>query len=352
MRPLRCPAVLALLLALCTGASARAAPALTRTQRTLVSEPGIQLSLHEVRAAGPGARGVPLLLLHGARVPGAASFDLPVEGGSLAAELARAGHAVYLLDVRGYGGSTRPALQSRAPQVHSFEAVRDVYAAVQWVKRRARVAQVGLLGWATGGHWAGMYASLYPEDVSHLVMLNALYGAKRGHAMLGPGGSFADKRDPERFDAEGFGAYQLADAKGLLAPWDRSIPLPDKARWRDPAVAEAYVREALASDPTSAQRSPPSLRAPTGALEDSFYLASGRQLWDAAPIRARVLLLRSELDFWSRPEDLTLLRAHLVNAREVRAVTLPQATHMVHLDRPEHGRARLLTELGDFLAAR
>ena len=136
----------------------------------------------------------------------------------------------------------------------------------------------------------------------------------------------------------------------LLASWDRSIPLEDKAQWRDPAVADAYVAAALASDPTSSTRTPPSFRAPLGALEDSFYLASGRQLWDASLILAPTLILRSGRDFWSRPEDAERLAAHLVHAPAARVVALPEATHFVHLDRPERGRERFLAEVLAFLA--
>ena len=45
----------------------------------------------------------PILLVHGARVPGIASFDLPVAGGSLAADLADKGFCAYVIDIRGYG---------------------------------------------------------------------------------------------------------------------------------------------------------------------------------------------------------------------------------------------------------
>jgi len=34
----------------------------------------------------------------------------------------------------------------------------------------------------------------------------------------------------------------------------RAFPVPDKAEWRDPRVAQSYVDEALASDPTSGDR--------------------------------------------------------------------------------------------------
>ena len=136
----------------------------------------------------------------------------------------------------------------------------------------------------------------------------------------------------------------------LPRPWDRSIPVEGKSSWRDPAVAQAYVDAALASDPTSGSRQGPSFRSPCGALEDSFYLATGRQLWDASLITVPALIFVSERDFWSRPEDRQNLVADLVYSPKVQVVVLPGATHFVHLDREEHGRKILLDELTSFLA--
>jgi pimeloyl-ACP methyl ester carboxylesterase len=136
----------------------------------------------------------------------------------------------------------------------------------------------------------------------------------------------------------------------LLGVWDRNIPVEDKSQWRDPAVAKAFVEAALASDPTSSSRNPPSFRSPCGAMEDSFYMATGRQLWDASLIRTPTLILVSELDFWSRPEDREMLAKHLVHAPGVMTVMIPGATHFVHLDRPEHGRNQLLDQVTSFLS--
>ncbi|WP_123747493.1 hypothetical protein [Saccharothrix texasensis] len=110
-------------------------------------------------------------------------------------------------------------------------------------------------------------------------------------------------------------------------------------------MAAAYVEHAMASDPTSADREPPSFRAPTGALKDSFHLATGRGLWHAGTITARTLVLRGERDFWSREGDVTTLVADLGRARDVRSVTLAGATHFAHLDRAGHGRDRWLDEV-------
>jgi pimeloyl-ACP methyl ester carboxylesterase len=328
---------------------------IARADVEISGEDGVRLFVREVRDPEAGSNGAPVILVHGARVPGVASFDLSVEGGSLAADLARAGHRVVIMDARGYGRSTRPEAMSGAPDgkplVGSNEVVRDIGSVVGWVEDRTGMDEVALLGWATGGHWAGMYASLEPARVSHLIMYNALYGAHEGHDTLGPGSDAADPQHPTRLNPEKFGAYRLNTARSLLPSWDRSIPIDDKSQWRDPNVAEAYQREAIRSDATARVRTPPSFRAPSGAIEDSFYLASGRQLWDAASITARVLIIRSGNDFWSRPEDVTKLQEHLVRAAAVRTVTIPNATHYVHLDRADKGRDRFLAEVRAFLGA-
>jgi pimeloyl-ACP methyl ester carboxylesterase len=327
--------------------------AITRHDFFINSDPGIRLFVREVNA-GQANSGKPILLLHGARVPGIASFDLPVAGGSLAEDLAQRGFDLYILDVRGYGQSTRPKEMDGPPIVHpplvrSNEAVHDIAAAVDWIRSRRHVASVALFGWATGGQWAGHYASLYPEKVTALIVLNSLYGANSPHPLIGRGSDMEDPAHPGRFNQANCGAYRLSDANSLLRQWDRSIPIDDKSQWRDPAVAKAYVDAALASDPTSSSRTPSSMRSPCGAMEDSFYLAIGRRLFDASLITAPTLILASERDFWSRAEDRQAMADELVHSSKVRAVVIPGATHMVHLDRPEHGRYALLKEISEFV---
>jgi len=141
------------------------------------------------------------------------------------------------------------------------------------------------------------------------------------------------------------GAYRLNDEASLFRVWDRSIPDTDKSTWRNPAVARAYAIAALGSDPTSGLRTPPSFRSPCGALQDSFYLAIGRKLWDASKIQARVLILRSERDFWSRSEDATAFAKDLTQAAKVKVTVIPNADHFVHLERGELGRNLLLLEI-------
>lgn len=315
------------------------------------SDAGVRIHVREVRA-NTSRSCEPILLVHGARVPGVASFDLPVAGGSLAADLAAEGVCVYLVDVRGYGQSTRPRQmedpsEKNSPLVRSLEAVYDIDAAINLIRERTGSSRISLFGWATGGQWAGYYARLHSDKLSHLVLLNALYGADALHPLMGHGSDMEDPVHPGRLNPS-VGAYRCNTAASLLPGWDGSIPIQDKAAWRDPAVADAYVREALASDPETNSHNPPCFRSPNGALEDSFYLATGRQLWDASFIYVPTLVLASERDFWSRPADREKLAHDLVHA-SVRVVVIPSATHFVHLDRPERGRKELLDDVIRFV---
>jgi pimeloyl-ACP methyl ester carboxylesterase len=321
-----------------------------RREHTVTSDPGITVAFREVIAPGREA-GVAVVLVHGAGVGGISAFDLPVPGYSLAEDLARAGHPAYAIDVRGWGRSTRPAVldappEANPPAVSSGEAVRDIAAVVDWIRAR-RPGRIAVFGWATGGHWAGMYAANHPDAVSHLVMLNAIYGTPGAWSMRA---RLEDKDHPGQLAA--IGAYSLRDTAGLLRPWDANIPVDDKASWRDPRVAEAYAATAIASDATSAQRTPPSARVPNGPLQDSYELASGTQLWRAGEVRAAALVIRSAMDFWSRPEDVAALQHELNHARRVEIAELAGATHLAHLDRPEHGRAQLIELLIRFLGER
>jgi len=315
---------------------------------------GGSLFVREVRRADV-KDGKPILLIHGARVPGLPSFDLDVANGSLAADLARHKLAVYIMDIRGYGGSTRPPEMSQpaeghAPLVRSDTAVRDIGSVVEWIRQKTGQPRVALFGWATGGSWAGYYTTLHFERVSGLIMLNALYGGSDQHPMLGHGTDLEDPRQPGHLNPA-IGAYRLNTESSLFGVWDRSIPETDKAEWRDPAIAQAYAKAALDTDPTAATRTPPSFRSPNGALEDGFYQAIGRKLWDASFIRVPTLIVTSELDFWSRPADRELLRSELVHSPKVKVVVIPGATHFVHLDRPEHGRNLLIDEVVAFVGA-
>ena len=326
----------------------------TRTDAMVAGPPGIAIFVREVVGRSPAPNAAPLLLVHDTPAAGAASFDLGVPGGSLAADLADAGLRVYIMDARGYGRSSRaPRLSSPprpgVPLTRASEVVEDIGAVVDWIRQRTRAPKVALLGWGAGGHTIGEFATRRPDVVAAVVFYNTLYGGGPEHPLVGKDSGLADPARPGRVNRATLGAYRLYDAAAILKPWDQSIPGADKSAWRDPQVAAAYLAAVLAADPGAPPQRPPAVRVPTGPLADAFEVTTGRQPWDAGLIQAPALIVFAERDFWSRAEDRDRLQAHLINAGEVKVVTLTGATHYAHLDRPEHGRQALIDALKSFL---
>lgn len=315
----------------------------SRTDHMVPSDPGIELFVREVLPPTPTKS--PVLLVHGGGPGGIASFDLPVPGYSVAGDIADAGHPVYVMDVRGWGTSTIPAalespVDACPPAVTSEEAVRDIGAVIGWIGQRRADAPVALVGWATGGHWCGMYAARHTDRVGHLVMLNSLYGVAAPWPLAS---AFEDPDRPGEIPM-GIGAYRKLTRDNIVASWDRAIPDQDKSVWRDPSVTAAFQDAVIGEAPGG------EVRVPAGFQLESYLMARGLRYWDARDIRTPTLVIRGDLDHWSRPEDLIALQRELINAPKVTALTIVGGTHYLFLDRPERGRARFLREVLAFLS--
>ena len=97
------------------------------------ADPGIQLYIRNKHPAGVTSFTPDKILLyvHGATYPAETSFDLPLGGRSMMDYVAQHGFDVYLVDVRGYGGSTKPPEMDAPPAenkpiVDTPTAARDV----------------------------------------------------------------------------------------------------------------------------------------------------------------------------------------------------------------------------------
>src|SRR5205085_7070691 len=104
---------------------------------------GIQLYLRNKHPAGQD-RFDPeriVLFVHGSTYPAETSFDLPLGGTSWMDYIAGRGFDVWLVDVRGYGRSTRPKEMDELPQNHpaiarTETAVKDVAAAADFILQK------------------------------------------------------------------------------------------------------------------------------------------------------------------------------------------------------------------------
>lgn len=315
---------------------------------------GLNIAIREVRpVAGQPASRTPIVLMHGTRIPGISEFDLPVENGSFAADLARRGHICFVPDARGYGRSDRPEAMSRPPEnsrplARGLEITRDIDAAVDALRSTSGVDRVALMGWGVGATILIMYAALWPEKVSHIVLYNAIYGGGTNFPRY-RNTPLEDPTRPGHFNFKRYGGYAYNKLDMLLDKWDQSIPIEDKDAWRDPVVAAAFRQALIDGDPTSTTRDPVTFRSPNGMLQDSFHIGRGEKLVHASQVTCKVMIIRPELDYFSRPEDVTAMQEDLCNAEDVQIWEPANTTHYLILDRPERGRTESLERVSAFI---
>src|ERR1700710_752216 len=187
---------------------------------------GIELYVRNKRPAGmtnfPADR--ILLDVHGAAYPSETAFDLPIEGASMMDLIAARGYDVYLVDIRGYGRSTRPPEMSAPPEankpiVSTEVAVRDFGTAVDHVLKRRGVARINLMGWSWGTAIAGAYTADHNDKVHRLVLFAPLW-IFRKDAVIAPAPGATGK------DAPPLGAYRLVSKDIAKARWLEGVPEP------------------------------------------------------------------------------------------------------------------------------
>jgi pimeloyl-ACP methyl ester carboxylesterase len=252
------------------------------------ADPGIQLYVRNKHPADMARvpEGRILLYLHGATQPSEAPFDLALAGVSWMEAIAAAGWDVWLMDVRGYGRSTRAAAlaeagAAQAPVVRTETKVRDLGAVVDFIRAQRGAQKISLLGWSWGTIVVAAYAAAHGDRVGSLVL----------HAPVWCDG-------PCAFDAAhaaGLAAAQAAGgataavvettAAGARKRFQSGAP-PDKADALMPADwFAAWSAAVLATDLVGAAQQPPVVRIPAGVREDvQDYWDAGKAFYDPAAI--------------------------------------------------------------------
>ena len=130
--------------------SAAAAQAQRVTAEMMVKSPdaGIEIFVRNKRPASMKwyRSDRTVLFVHGATYPAHAAFDLRLGGQSWMEYIASRGYDVYLLDVRGYGKSTRPKEMAEdakinPPIVRGDTAVKDIGTVVDFILSRAATSR-------------------------------------------------------------------------------------------------------------------------------------------------------------------------------------------------------------------
>ena len=286
-----------------------------------------------------------LLYVHGATYPSETAFDLPIEGVSMMELIAARGYDVYLVDIRGYGRSTRPPemdqpAAANAPIVDTDMAVRDFGAAVDHVLQRRGVSTINLMGWSWGTVIAGKYTSEHNDKVERLVLFAPLW-IFRKDAVIAPAPEAAGKGAPS------LGAYRLVSKEVAKARWLEGVPKDKQADLIPPGVFEAWIEATWATDPDATSHTPPMLRAPNGVIADVLaYWRDGKAHYDPGKITVPTFLIHAEWDFDLPSYQAYEYLAQLKNAPYKRLVELGEGTHSVML---EKNRMQFFREIIGFL---
>jgi pimeloyl-ACP methyl ester carboxylesterase len=301
--------------------------------------PGIQLYLRnkypEGRSQFRASR--TLLFVHGATYPASTSFDLPVEQVSWMDFMAKRGFDVWLLDLPGYGRSTRPPqmdqpADANPPFTNTADAVRAYKAAADYIMRTRHIDRLDVMGWSWGTTIAAGYAAQFPATVYRLVLYAPLW-VPDGPVTLGGTGKL--------------GAYRLVTRAAAEKRWLAGVPADQVADLIPPGVFDAWANATFATDPTAADRDPPSLRAPNGVIEDLRNAwGEGHPTYDPARVLAPTLIVQGEWDHDTPPAMARALFGLLSHAAWKQYTLLGEGTHTMLLER---NRLRLYEAVQDFL---
>lgn len=328
--------VISAFLAGCATAPSASGQLVTETFMLPATDPSIRLHVRNKRLAGQEHFSPEriVLFVHGATYPSSTGFDIDLPGGSWMDYVARRGFDTYFVDVRGYGGSTRPATMnqpaaSNPPFADTKDAIRDVSVAVDFILKRRGVEKINLVGWSWGTALMGGYTAENNLKVNKLVLYAPLWTLKSPPPISGSGNYRAVQRDPAR-------------SRGL-----RGIPKERQEEISPTAWFDKWWVGNLASDPDGAKQNPPVVRAPNGVIKDIVeFWGKGLPTWEPANVRVPTLLILAEWDQDTPPYMAQEVFSRLVNAPYRRLEMLSEGTHAIAL---EKNRTHIMQQVQNFL---
>lgn len=325
-----------------TAAPAKAQTSALVTDEMMVktADPGIEIYVRNKRPANMTTfrPEQTVLYVHGATYPSETAFDLKLDGVSWMEYMASRGYDVWLLDLRGYGKSTRPAEMADKPEanppiVRGETAVKDIGTAVDFILQRRNIPKLNLLGWSWGTTLMATYTTQNAQKVQRLVLYAPVW-IRQTAALVqaGPGP---------------LGAYRMVNREQAQQRWYTGVQEDKKTALIPAGWFDAWADATFATDPVGAKMNPAVIRAPNGVVQDgNEFNGAGKAYYDPSKITVPTLLVVAEWDKDAPPYMGQTLFPLLVNAPDKRFVELAEGTHSIIMER---NRLKLFEAVQAFL---
>lgn len=270
------------------------------THATVVTDDGLPLALWSRSAAQPTRT---VLLVHGRTWSARPNFDLQTPEGdrSVLKDFAERGYAAYAVDLRGYGDSPRDASGWITPD----RASADVAQVLQWIQRQhPGLPAPALVGYSQGAAVALLTAQRAPQAMSALV----LYG-------------FAADVDAPPKDQPTPAQPPRAKTTAQAAGEDFVVESAFTPQLRD-----AYVAQALASDPVR-----------------NDWRSASQFVFTPETVQVPTLLIRGAHDGYNTQDKYARLFLRL-GSEDKRWITLPKSDHVAHVENTHDAWMAAITE--------
>ena len=175
---------------------------------------------------------------------------------------------------------------------------------------------IALIAHSWGSMPAALFVTQHPELVDRLVLFGPIL-----------------RRDgPAEAETTAWG---LVTNDQQHARFIRDVP-KDHAQVLEEADFPAWAAAYLASDPTAAGRTRPAVKVPSGPSADVLTAHAGVLPYDPARLTRPVMVIAGAWDSSSTLADAQRFAAELPAGAERRVVTIPEATHLMHLETGRH----------------
>jgi pimeloyl-ACP methyl ester carboxylesterase len=263
-----------------------------------------------------------VLYVHGATFPSALSVGYRIDGRSWADELAQAGFDVWAFDFVGFGGSSRYAEQSADPVGVAplgraggpGGAGAQLLHVLEHIVQMRGGGSVSLVAHSWGTVVAGVAAAARSSLIDRLVLF----------------GPITRRMPTESTRPPGLAAWHPVTVQAQYERFVADVPSghPRILTEQFPSWAEDW----LATDVTAQDRTPPSVRTPSGPRADILAAWSGELAYDPARIAAPTLIVRGEWDSLCTDADARWLLDALSAAPVRGDAKISKGTHLMHLE--------------------